>query len=90
MSKTHNFKVGDRVQFSPTHQTDIKREGWITEVSDDHNVVDVELDPNKGEVSRVYQANAANCSLTAEQKENPFAKKRAEKKAAEAAEEKTA
>jgi hypothetical protein len=80
MSKrTHNFKVGDYVDFRPTHQTNMKRTGWVDEVFDEHNVIDVALEPGRGEISRVYQANAADCQLIAEQKPRPS--KKAEEKA---------
>lgn len=74
--KTHNFKVGQRVEFRPTHQKDMKRTGWVADVSDYHNVLDVQLEPGSGEVTRVYQADAADCALAAEQTKDPFSKKR--------------
>src|ERR1700722_8926285 len=75
MAKTHNFKVGDRVEFRPTHQTNLKLEGYVTGV-DDSNVVEVQYDAqNKSELPRVYPANAKDCVLTTKQGPNPHAKK---------------
>jgi len=54
-------KLGERVQFRPTHAKDLLLTGIVGRIHKDEKTVDISSEPGNGSISRIYSAHVDDC-----------------------------
>ena len=79
-------KLGERVQFRPTHAKELLLTGVVLKLYQDSRTVDIESEPGNGSVSRIYSAHLDDCQACEQKASARATKNGAEERSAPEAE----